>query len=130
MHDFAKVNRQALQLTVASYALVATLAYGVLSAEDMLRQFVLAPAVTGTACGLLNTYFNHKDAAFIDHRRLFAGKVLNRIWLFFPMSIAGYACIVIVTTGSYEGLRWIGPYLGIPLGQQISDYVFNLRRDT
>ena len=127
-HDFAKVNRQALQLTAASYLLVVCLAYPFLSAIDMARQFVVFPAITATAIGLLATYANRRDAEEIRYSSMYLGVVLNRIWLFFPVSIAFYACIVMLLNESYDGLRWIGPALGTSIGQQVADFVHARRQ--
>ncbi len=121
MNDYAKVNRQALQLTTAGVLLVAALAYGVLPLLDMLKQFVIAPAVTGLFFGFLNDYRNRSNPPEEKLSAFDAGKVLSRIWLFLPLSIAAYAAVVILATESYAGLRWVGPFFGIPLGFQISN---------
>lgn len=116
-------------MTLAGFALVATLAYPLLSISDIFKQFVTAPAVTSIAAGLLATYVNRRDVADIRYSALHLARVLNWIWLFFPLSLATYACVVMFATESYEGLRWIGPAPGMSIGQQVADRIHAARQD-
>ncbi len=58
MHIYAKVNRQALQITLAAFFLVAAISFRSLALPEFTGTFLIAPHITGLLVGALHDYLN------------------------------------------------------------------------
>lgn len=125
--DYSSVNRQALQISLASYALLAAVSAGVLSAREMVEQLVIYPGLLAAFLGWRTHVANREDDSGIPHSQWFAGPLVDTFFLFFPVALGVGGALLVFMTGSTERLQWIAVALGGVIGQRVVDYVHDLR---